>query len=124
MNASLPIQYEWIKLNGYKEFTPWHFRNIEEYDSINKNFSIENAQNRRVVTFANRQDNDDAAGFEVINGKVTDCVICFHPSYSGRKEKQIINSEHKNLFMFFREVVLVDFVEWGECEFGGDMWSN
>ena len=82
-------------------------------DAIPVFFKIECDQNREVLTFGRRQDMDTFVGFEIMNGKVAENVIVFHPSFGQNfKGWNIIESEHSYFFDFMQKRVLTEMKEW------------
>ena len=114
MEIQIPNSYNWfVKLKLIK-FIPWHFEEILKLNSIgNESFRIENNSNREVLTFGRRQDMDTFAGFEIINEKVYENVIVFHPSFrKNTSDWDIIENEYSDLFEFMKNQVLTEMKEW------------
>ena len=95
-------------------FMPWSFEdNFESITNFSELFDAECIeQNVKVVSIMRRQDCDDFAGFEIIEGIITDKIICFELSYNKTKNKFLINNRYGNLFEFFKAVVFPDFENW------------
>lgn len=109
----MPNAYRWFIGQGLMSFTPWHFESeLKEDSSIARQFEIETQSDRSIIIIMRRQDCDDFAGLEIIDDKVCDNVIHFHPAFDGNPDHEIIKGEYENLFEFFKEIVLNDFEEW------------
>lgn len=108
----IPNSFIWfIKLNLVK-FIPWHFeKDLTYFSSFNTQFKKENPKTE-VLTFANRQDMDTFAGFEIIDEKVTEKVIVFHLTFSNNSDWNIIEAEYDDLFDFVSKEVLPTMKNW------------
>ena len=100
MEIEIPNSYNWFVKLKLTTFIPWHFEEVLKLNSIgNERFKIENNSNREVLTFGKRQDMDTFAGFEIINGKVCENIIVFHPSFQkNTSDWEIIENEYSDLF--------------------------
>ena len=112
MSNQTPLALRWILANGVSELRPWRFFDSNEGESAERAFAQESGSVTRVKVFASRQDCDDFAGFVVEDGKVTDRVVYFHPSFNGSTHTHLVNSRHPSLFAFLRDVVLGDTEDW------------
>jgi len=114
MNYEIPNSYNWFTKLNLTQFIPWNFESvINPNSSFNERFKIECDQNREVLTFGRRQDMDTFVGFEIMNGKVAENVIVFHPSFGQNfKGWNIIESEHSYFFDFMQKRVLTEMKEW------------
>lgn len=96
----------------------------DEFEFAAKAFEKEDIHKGKVFVFASRQDNDDFAGLEVVDRKVTEKVIVFHPVFSiGADENQwnIVNSTYADVFEFFQKQVVPDMKEWALTEDASDL---
>lgn len=98
MNYEIPNAYNWFSKLNLTQFIPWNFdAEINPKSIINERFKIECEQNREITTFGRRQDMDTFTGFEIVNEKITENVIIFHPSFGTNvKGWDIIESEHSD----------------------------
>jgi hypothetical protein len=108
----MPLAFRWFVVHGLIWFKPWYF----DYDAspernVRRAFRIETG-GRDLVPFAFRQDNDDMAGFEVIDGRMTDRVIAFHPSWTEKLNLHIIDREFEDLWSFVRDMIISDMEDW------------
>lgn len=113
----MPLAFRWFVVHGSIWFKPWYF----DYDvspgrNVRRAFRIESGGKRDLIPFAFRQDNDDMAGFEVVEGKVTDRVIAFHPSWTERANPYLIDGEFEDLWEFMRQTVVEDMKWWANEE--------
>ena len=108
MNYEIPNSYNWFAKLNLTKFIPWNFETEINFDSsINERFKIECEDTRQVITFGRRQDMDTFAGFEIVNGNVTEKIIVFHPSFQQNvKGWNIIESEFSDFFDFMQKLVL------------------
>lgn len=108
----LPLAYRWLKAHGFKGLTPWYMVNPEEVTGLNTEYTLETG--KHMLAFARRQDNDDVAGFELIEGAVTDRVVTVHLTWSRKREQagwpQMGFSE--NIWAWLTEVVFPDTQDW------------
>jgi len=113
-NIEIPNSYNWFAKLKLTQFIPWNLESEIEMDSsINEQFKIECEQDREVLTFGRRQDMDTFAGFEIVDGKVAENIIVFHPSFGQNvKGWGIIESEHSDFFEFMQKRVLPEMKEW------------
>ena len=114
MKIEIPNAYHWFSKLNLTKFIPWHFdKEINQNSIINERFKKECNQNREVLTFGCRQDMDTFVAFEVINGKVVENVIVFHPSFQENTPNwDIIENEYSDFFDFMRNQVLPDMKGW------------
>ena len=89
-------------------------------------FAKEDISKGEVFVFARRQDCDDFAGLEIVNGVITEKVICFHPVFStgaieSSRSWNIVNSAYKNTFEFISHQVIPDMQIWAELEDASDL---
>ncbi len=91
---------------------PWHFISPEQGAAVSHRFSIEHPEGGTVLTFAQRQDCDDFAGFVFRDGTVMDEVIYFHPSWSSGPNAYLVNGRYPDFWAFFTEVVIPDSRDW------------
>jgi hypothetical protein len=76
--------------------------------------------------FAHRQDCDDFAGLEVIDGKFTDRVICFHPVFGSStvespRNWNIVSETFDDVFEFVSGRVIPDMKDWSSAEDAADL---
>lgn len=114
MNYEIPNSYNWFAKLNLTKFIPWNFETEINFDSsINERFKIECEDTRQVITFGRRQDMDTFAGFEIVNGNVTEKIIVFHPSFQQNvKGWNIIESEFSDFFDFMQKLVLPEMKDW------------
>ena len=119
MELEIPKSYKLFLKEQSTKFVPWHFYEILELKSdINERFKMEDNSNREILTFAYRQDMETYAGFEIINGKIRENVIVFHPTFQKNSpDWNIIESEHLDFIQFMKNQVLQDVKEWIDDEF-------
>ena len=112
MDVRPPLSYRWLRANGIRRLTPWHFVEEREGKGASAQFAKEDPDGRSVYTFAYRQDCDDFAGFTIINGQATDQVICYHPTFCGSPNTLMIDGTYPDIWAFLREVVIPDTASW------------
>ena len=113
----MPLAFRWFASLGLLWFKPWDFAyDISPQRNVRRAFRIESGGKRDVIPFASRQDNDDMAGFEVIDGQVTDRVIAFHPSWTEKRNHCLIDREFDDLWMFVSQQVIDDMKDWASEE--------
>lgn len=110
---NLPIEYRWLKAHNFNLLTPWYF--VEPTDSSNglrREYQIETGLD--MIPFARRQDNDDIAGFKVVNGEVKKTVLSVHLTWTSRLEYEGFPrvKESADLFEWIKNTMLPDSQEW------------
>ena len=107
-----PIEYRWLQAHKFVLLTPW----FECDDDMVKSFRNEYQRetNRDILPFATRQDNDDIAGFEVIDGNATSTVLTVHLTWSKKLETDGYPSTFvfENIFDWITKVMFADTEEW------------
>jgi hypothetical protein len=118
INENWPNSLRWFLVLKLGNFTPWHFLNTADEFSFAKDaFEEEDINQRKVFVFASKQDNDDFAGLEIINGKITDKVLYFHPVFGESTSKwDIVCGEFTDVFEFVKAQVLEDMKDWALTE--------
>ncbi len=110
---SCPLSFRWVIAQGNLNYKPWYIvENWQEKSFADAAFRLENIEKRNVLTFAYRQDRDDFAAFEIVNGQVTENIIYFHLSFNKEINKKLIIKEFHNFFNFMSEVIIPDMQEW------------
>jgi len=97
---NLPIQYRWLKANGFEGFAPWYLLEEPVRDGLRTEYRIETGED--FYPFARRQDCDDVAGFAVVDGQIQPAVVSAHLTWIGKREKP----------GFPRRAVFEDMYEW------------
>ncbi len=107
-----PIEYRWLLAHKFALLTPWFECDNDMVKSFRNEYQRET--NRDILPFATRQDNDDIAGFEVIDGKVTSTVLTVHLTWSKKLETDGYPSTFvfENIFDWMTRVMFADTEEW------------
>lgn len=128
INQSWPNSLRWFLVQNLNSFTPWHFmETATQFDFAAKAFQREDVGGGEVFVFASRQDNDDFAGLEIVDGKITDKVICFHPVFSTGESKRdwhIVNDTYTDVFEFVSKQVIEDMKDWALVEDASELADN
>jgi len=118
-----PNALRWFLCQNLISFAPWHFiREASELEFAANAFHREDIGRGEVFVFAKRQDCDDFAGLEVVAGKITDKVICFHPVFasgsalSSEPTWNIVDSVFEDVFEFVAKQVVPDMKDWALTE--------
>ena len=114
-----PNALRWFFAQNLHSFTPWHFiQEPSELEGVAATFKREDIHQGEVFVFARRQDCDDFAGLEIINGIITDKVLHFHPTFSScidassPKTWNIVFRTFSDVFEFVSERVIPNMKEW------------
>ncbi len=108
----IPNSFLWFTKLNLVKFIPWQIQSdLSHFSSVNLQFKKE-CSKRNVVTFASRQDMDSFAGFEVVDGKITDKILVFHLTFSNNSNWNIIEAEYDDLFHFVRNDILPTMKDW------------
>jgi hypothetical protein len=120
-----PNALRWFVSQNLHSFTPWHFfTDPLEYAFAAKAFEREDISNEKVFVFSGRQDCDDFAGLEIIEGKLIDRVIYFHPVFStipSDRNWNIVNGVFEDVFEFVANQVIPDMKDWALTEDANDL---
>ncbi|GAB1266537.1 hypothetical protein [Aurantivibrio infirmus] len=120
-----PNSLRWFLCQNLNQFTPWHLlEHAKEFESAANAFEREDTKHRKVFVFASRQDNDDFAGLEIIDGKIIETVICFHPVFSAgecNREWDITDQQYSDVFEFVAKRVIPDMKDWAITEDAADL---
>jgi hypothetical protein len=125
IDRAWPNFLRWFLVQNLQSFTPWHF--IEDKDDFifaAKAFAREDIHNGNVFVFASRQDNDDFAGLEILDGIITSKVIVFHPVFStepSQRRWNIVNAIFSDVFDFVSNQVIPDMKDWSIDEDAFDL---
>ena len=120
----LPLEYRWLKAHNFEGFTPWYIVEPEKSEGIRKEYQLETGND--IIPFARRQDNDDIAGFDVINGNPTSKVLTVHLTWSSKNESNgypIIKTS-ENIFDWIKNVVIPATEDWMSEEDLEDLIDN
>jgi hypothetical protein len=119
-----PNALRWFLAQNLNSCTPWHLiQKPAECQFAANAFQREDLQKREVFAFARRQDCDDFAGLLILDGKITDKVIYFHPVFAGAATNElssntwnIVCDEYEDVFEFFANRVVPDMKDWALVE--------
>ena len=120
----LPLEYRWLKANGFKGFIPWYL--IEQLGKEALRSEYQNETGKDFYPFAQRQDCDDVAGFEVINGAILTKVITVHLTWSGKNERNGFPScaEFDDMYDWIKKEVIPATLDWMSEEDLDELQSN
>ncbi|MCR9251426.1 MAG: hypothetical protein NXI20_13440 [bacterium] len=112
LDMDLPLEYRWLQAHKFEGLTPWDFFEPGEEQAFRNEYQRETGND--IFPFATRQDNDDIAGFEVIDGIAQSTVLTVHLTWSKKRESPGYPSisESKDLFEWMKEVLLPETQEW------------
>ena len=102
----LPLEYRWLKAHNFEGFTPWYIVEPEKSEGIRKEYQLETGKD--IIPFARRQDNDDIAGFDIINRNPTSKVLIVHLTWSSKNESNgyPIVKTSENIFDWIKNGVI------------------
>jgi hypothetical protein len=129
IESSWPNALRWFLAQELNSFTPWHFmKEPAEMEFAASAFKREDINRGEVLVFARRQDCDDFAGLEIVNGKITDKVVCFHPVFargasdlSAPRTWNIVCGVFDDVFEFVAKQVIPDMKDWALVEDASDL---
>jgi hypothetical protein len=122
-----PNALRWFLVQDLRRFTPWHFiKEPEEMAFAANAFRHEDVSRGEVFVFARRQDCDDFAGLKVVNGRITEKVIYFHPVFGDTSKPtsrtwNIVNATFEDVFEFVAKQVIPDMKDWALVEDAKDL---
>ncbi|QNF33296.1 hypothetical protein HUW51_11360 [Adhaeribacter swui] len=108
----LPLEYRWLKAHDFKLFTPWCLIDPMDSDGLRQEYKSETGKD--ILPFARRQDNDDLAGFEIIDSVVQSKVITVHLPWTGKREREgwPRTKNSTDLLNCLNEVAIPDTRDW------------
>jgi hypothetical protein len=127
IDPTWPNALRWFLAQGLFSFTPWHFvRKADEMAFAANAFGREDVSHREVFVFARRQDCDDFAGLELVDGNITNKVLCFHPVFADSSKPsprtwQIVSATYEDVFEFVGQRVAPDMRDWALTEDAADL---
>ena len=122
-----PNALRWFLCQNLHRFTPWHLiQEPAECDFAARAFAREDVSRGQVFVFAKRQDCDDFAGIEVVEGVLTERVIYFHPVFGSADNEanqtwNIVHGVFDDVFEFVAKQVVPDMKEWASVEDASDL---
>lgn len=122
INPTWPNALRWFLAQGLTRFTPWYFiTDASELAFASGAFAREDVSGGEVFTFARRQDREDFAGLLVVDGRITETVVHFHPvfadsSKSSPRTWNIVVASFEDVFAFVAGQVIPDMKEWALVE--------
>ena len=129
IESNWPNALRWFLAQELTSFTPWHFiKEPNDMEFAARAFKREDINRGEVFVFARRQDCDDFAGLEVVDGDITNKVLYFHPVFgSGTSDSSsprtwnIICATFDDVFEFVAKQVVPDMKDWALVEDANDL---
>ena len=127
IDPTWPNSLRWFLAQDLTSFTPWHFiTEAAERDFASEAFRREDVNCGEVLAIARRQDCDDFAGLEVVDGRITEKVIYFHPVFGDGSRQSprtwnIVIGSFEDVFEFVRRRVVPDMKDWAREEDAADL---
>ena len=129
IDSRWPNALRWFLSQNLSSFTPWHLiENPSDCEFAAKVFRREDINKGEVFVFARRQDCDDFAGIEIIEGKFTNKVIHFHPVFASSSTTElqkrgwnIVCGVFDDVFDFVAKQVVPDMKDWALVEDASDL---
>lgn len=108
----LPIEYRWLKAHNFSALTPWYF--IDPMDSFGIRIEYQKETGQDIFPFAHRQDQDDIAGFKIINGQIQTTVLTVHLTWSSKLESNGFprTKETSDMIEWIKDVMFPDSRDW------------
>ena len=108
----LPIEYRWLKAHNFNILTPWYFIEPDNSSAIRREY--QNETGKDIFPFARRQDNDEFAGFLIINGVIQKTVLTVHLTWTTKLENNgfPLCRESSDLIEWLKNIMLTDTQEW------------
>ncbi|GEM_PF-529730 len=122
IDPTWPNALRWFLVQRLTDFAPWHLMtDPSDFEFAARAFEREDVSGGSVFVFAGRQDREDFAGLLVVDGRVTDQVICFHPvfgqgAHSSPRSWNIVCAVYDDVFDFFQDLVIPDMKDWANEE--------
>jgi hypothetical protein len=127
IDPAWPNALRWFLARNLTSFIPWHF--IQEPDEMAfgaNAFRREDVDHGEVFAFARRQDCDDFAGLALVDGGISNKVLCFHPVFSDSfkpcpRTWNIVSATYDDVFAFVAQCVVPDMKDWALTEDATDL---
>jgi len=122
IDPTWPNALRWFLAQDLTSFTPWHFiTEASELAFASRAFAREDVSGGDVFTFARRQERDDFAGLLVVDGRISDAVVYFHPVFADSATPSpgtwnIVVASFEDVFAFVAGQVIPDMKEWALVE--------
>lgn len=122
IDRTWPNALRWFLAQDLTSFTPWHFiTEASELAFASRAFAREDVSGGEVFTFARRQDRDDFAGLLLVDGRISDTVVYFHPAFADSSKPlhrtwNIVVASFEDVFAFVAGQVIPDMKEWALVE--------
>ncbi|WP_211093462.1 hypothetical protein, partial [Flammeovirga agarivorans] len=112
INMKLPIEYRWLKAHSFEGLRPWYFVDPSKSEGLRKEYQLETGKD--IIPIARRQDNDEFAGFEIIDNEIQNKVLTVHLTWSSKLERANYPSitESKSIFKWLEQVVIPETIDW------------
>ncbi|HCQ45851.1 MAG TPA: hypothetical protein DIW53_03235 [Achromobacter sp.] len=127
IDPAWPNALRWFLSQGLTRFTPWHFlSDASDFAFASRAFQREDVSGGEVFVFAGRQDCDDFAGLLVVDGRITDRVVYFHPVFADSSQPSprtwnIVCDAYEDVFDFVKARVIEDMKDWALVEDAADL---
>ncbi|MDQ1061274.1 hypothetical protein [Stenotrophomonas sp. SORGH_AS_0282] len=127
IDPAWPNALRWFLSQGLARFTPWHFlSDASDFAFASRAFQREDVSGGEVFVFASRQDCDDFAGLLIVDGRITDRVVYFHPVFADSSQPSprtwnIVCDAYEDVFEFVKARVIEDMKEWALFEDAADL---
>ncbi len=127
IDPAWPNALRWFLSQGLTRFTPWHFlSDASDFAFASRAFQREDASGGEVFVFARRQDRDDFAGLLIVDGRITDRVVYFHPVFADSSQPSprtwnIVCDVYEDVFEFVKARVIEDMKECALDEDAADL---
>ncbi len=127
IDPNWPNSLRWFLTQGLIHFAPWQFiQTPDEMAFAARAFQREDAGDSDVFVFARRRDCDDFAGLQVVGGRVTEKVVCFHPVFgdtckASPRTWNIVSANYEDVFEFVAQCVVPDMKDWALTEDATDL---
>ena len=108
----LPIEYRWLKAHNFEGLRPWYFIDPFNSGGLRKEYQLETGKD--IIPFARRQDNDDIAGFEIIDNEIQNKVITVHLTWSSKMEREGYPNlkDSIDIFKWLENIVIPETKDW------------
>lgn len=122
INPTWPNALRWFLAQGLTRFTPWHFvTEASELAFASGAFAREDVSGGEIFTIARRQDREDFAGLLLVDGRITETAVHFHPvfadsSTSSPRTWNIVVASVEDVFAFVAGQMIPDMKEWALVE--------
>ena len=113
IEAHWPNALRWFLSQDLHHFAPWRLLEKHQQFEFHTESVEDDGPPRKgtIFVFARRDDNGDFAGLQMVDGIITERVICFHPlipTHDPNQGLNVVSAIYENVFDFVAYKIIDD----------------